>query len=294
MKKFLLLLVIIPAVNFAQIVPNGNFENWTTASGYNDPTGWDTPNSVSSSLGVITVYKETSIVQEGSSSVKIQTKSILGTPIPGLITLGDFNINVLTFEATITGGTPFTGRPESMSGYYQYEPIFNDEAFIGIILLKQNGANWDTVADGAFTSTSTLTTWTPFLATLNYRTSDIPTHLNIIIMSSDRNAPQPNSTLYIDNLTFSYPASVDEAGASSISVSYSDDVLYVNMSQEHHEISNIHIYSVDGKLMGSYYPDHRHMWEMKVQLPGLPAGLFIASVTSANGSVVQKKFIVSR
>jgi len=294
MKNLLLMLVLIPAINFAQDVPNGNFENWTSASGYNDPTGWDTPNSVSSSLGVITVFKETSIVQNGTSSAKLQTKSILGTPIPGLITLGDFNINIITFQATITGGTPFTHKPEAMHGYFQYEPVFNDEAFIGVILLKQNGSNWDTIADGSFTSTSTVVTWTPFTATLNYRSTDTPTHLNVIILSSDRNAPQPNSTLYIDNLTFSYPVSVDEMSTSSFSLSYTEDFLYVFLPQEHHQITNINVYSVDGKLIRSHYPPSSHTSVMKVQMPGLPAGMYIASVTSADGSVAKKKFLVIR
>jgi len=269
-------------------IPNGNFENWTQGSGYSDPTGWDTPNSTSSTIGVVTVSKESSIVQNGSFAAKLQTKSILGTPIPGLITLGDFNINIITFVATITGGTPFTGKPESMSGYFQYEPVFNDEAFIGIILLKQNCSNWDTIADGSFTSTSTILTWTPFLATLNYRSTDTPTHLNIIIMSSDRNAPQPNSTLYIDNLTLTYPTDINENETGFVTFRQSNNILYLYVNDESNLMKNVQLYSIEGKLIASEnyaLPIN----SSEIQTGQFSSGIYMLNIGLENGITLSKK-----
>jgi hypothetical protein len=285
-------LLLMTYVVHAQLVPNGNFENWTAASNYDDPTGWDSPNSTAASLGVITVSKESSIVQNGSYSAKLKSGSIFGTPIPGLITLGDFNINIITFQATITGGAPFTHKPETMTGFFQYEPVFNDEAFIGVILLKQNGSNYDTIADGNFTSTSTVLTWTPFTVTLNYRSTETPTHLNIIILSSDRNAPQPNSTLYVDNLVFTYPASIEETQSEYADVYVYDNVLHVVSKQTSVFASSVEVYSVDGKLLKSVSLDEINASpEMSISL-ALPSAVYVAVVRLNNGLTVNHKFVI--
>jgi len=292
MKTLIFILSAVFTISlFAQGVPNGNFENWTQGTGYSDPTGWDTPNSTSSSIGVVTVSKESTIVQNGSFAAKLQTKSILGTPIPGLITLGDFNINIITFEATITGGTPFTGRPESLSGYYQYEPVFNDEAFIGVILLKQNGAIWDTVADGAFTSTSNLTSWTPFVAPITYRTTDIPTHLNIIIMSSDRNAPQPNSTLYVDNLTFTYSADIQEQQNEFINVFQDNNLIQVVSQDQYIKIQTVGIFSIDGKYVAGNIHD-KALNSSELPVNGLSTGYYMVRIGLSNGISLNRKIFI--
>lgn len=96
-----------------------------------------------------------------------------------------------------------------LKGYFQYEPVNNDQAFIGVILLRQNGSNWDTIATGNYKPTGTVLSWTPFTIPIQYiNNQSNPTHLNIIILSSDKDYPQPNSILYIDNLTFEYNNSV--------------------------------------------------------------------------------------
>lgn len=196
-------------ISFGQQVPNGNFETWYNESNYQNPQYWDTPNSTTGSLNIFTVVRETSIVQNGTSSVKIQSKSVFGTPIPGLITLGDFNVNITTLQSTITGGYPFTYKPSVLKGYFQYEPVNNDQAFIGVILLRQNGTAWDTIATGNYKPTGTVLSWTPFTIPIQYTNTQLtPTHLNIIILSSDKDYPQPNSILYIDNLTFEYNSSI--------------------------------------------------------------------------------------
>ncbi|MCX7862374.1 MAG: PCMD domain-containing protein [Bacteroidales bacterium] len=206
-STFLLLLLI--KVAYSQQVPNGNFEQWYNESNYQNPQYWDTPNSTTSSLNIFTVTRETNIVQNGTSCAKIQSRSIFGTPIPGLVTLGDFNVNIATFQSSITGGYPFTFKPSILKGYYQYEPVNNDRAFIGVILLKQNGNSWDTLGSGNFKPTNTVLSWTPFTVPIQYiNTQETPTHLNIIILSSDKDYPQPNSILYIDNLTFEYNNSI--------------------------------------------------------------------------------------
>lgn len=290
--QVILSLIVLPFVMEAQSVPNGNFENWTQTASYENPTGWDSPNSVSSTLGVYTVTKESSIVQNGNYSARLQTKSIIGTPIPGLLTLGNFNINITTFEATITGGVPFTDKPEALHGFYQYEPVFNDEAFIAVILLKQNGSSWDTIADGSFTSTSTVLTWTPFTATLNYRSPDTPTHLNIIILSSDRNAPQPNSTLYIDNFSLSYPTNIENNEAENIKISFSEGNLIISNVNNSMSLNEVVIISNDGKILQIHNLHHSSDPNISFPLVQTASGLYITSLKFSDGRRKSMKFLI--
>lgn len=247
-----IVLVVVSVFLFAnpilsQQVPNGNFESWYNESNYQNPTNWDTPNSTTGSLNIFTVTKETSIVQNGTASAKIQSKSIFGTPIPGLITLGDFNVNIGNFQSSIVGGFPFNFKPNVLKGYYQYEPVFGDQAFIGVILLRQNGNLWDTIASGNFKPSSTVLNWTQFSININYSNNQLtPTHLNIIILSSDKDYPQPNSILYIDNLTFEYNNNINSELINNPTIETNKNQLLIKNIQKPYIVE---IYDITGKLI---------------------------------------------
>lgn len=213
MKSFYLLFMVlaIAAISTAQTtIPNAGFEDWTSAGSYENPDSWDSPNDVTSSLGKIVVEKESSIVHGGSYSAVIKAESSIAGTLPGILTLADFGFDLLSFSATIEGGTPFTGRPYSMKGWVQYEPQNNDICLIGAFLLKENAGSWDTIAIAGFDTTVTLLSWTEFEAIFDYRNGDTPTHLNVILLPADRNNPQANSTLYVDDLSLVYTQSVSD------------------------------------------------------------------------------------
>jgi hypothetical protein len=279
---------------FAQQMPNGSFETWTQTGNYAEPNGWNSPNPTTASLGTYTVTKESSVVQLGSAAAKIQTKSVLGIQIPGLLTLGTFSINLVTMEAKIEGGTPFTSRPTSMTGYYQYEPKFGDECFIGVLLLKQNGTSWDTLGTGSFASTTTKLAWTPFEINIDYTAPDDPTHLNIIILSSDRNNPQPNSTLYVDNLSFSYdPTGISDISSQTPSISWADGKLIVNAPASSLKSSVINLFSSEGRLMYSETISENSNYYESQNLSSLPAGIYIANITALdNGKSTTRKLLI--
>lgn len=282
MRAFLsiFLMMIIAGVIKGQAIPNGGFETWTQTGSYAEPTPWNTPNPTTSSLSTYTVTKESTLVQSGSYAARVQTKSVLGFTIPGLMTLGAFSINLVTMEATITGGIPFNYRPDSLTGFIQYEPKFGDECFIGALLLKQNGTSWDTLGTGSFSSTSTLLNWTRFSCPIDYNSANVPTHLNIIILSSDRNSPQPNSSLYIDNLAFQYnPVSVASHDRPDFSATLYGNQLHIcskeNVSGKH----TVQLFSIDGRLLFSEEAYFSGANYVSAPIPGLPAGVVILSIS---------------
>lgn len=198
------------SANAQLTIPNAGFENWTAAGSYENPDSWDSPNDVTSSLGKIVVEKEETYVHSGNYAAMITVQSSFAGNLPGMLTLGDFSFDLLSMTATIAGGIPFSGRPEKFTGWYQYDPQNSDICLMGAFLLKDNAGVWDTVAIAGFESTASVTAWTAFEADFDYRSSETPTHMNIILMPTDRNNPQANSTIYIDDLGFTYPVSVDD------------------------------------------------------------------------------------
>ncbi|GAB4449435.1 MAG: hypothetical protein Fur0028_04690 [Bacteroidales bacterium] len=289
---FFSVMLTISLQALSQQVPNGNFESWYNESNYQNPTYWDTPNSTTGSLNVFCVQQENSIVQNGTAAAKIQSKSIFGTPIPGLVTLGDFNVNIINFASTIEGGYSFTYKPTILKGFYQYEPINGDQAFVGVLLLKQNANAWDTIAQGNFKTTSTALNWTPFTININYSNlSETPTHLNIIVLSSDKDAPQPNSTLYIDNLTFEYPLNSETSSLNKVQLYTYHNKVIINNSEPNSQITvfnsngqivfdkNIHDanYSFNIEQKGMYFvciKSNQNMLNKKIAILEWSQGLF--------------------
>ncbi|HPS83274.1 MAG TPA: hypothetical protein PLA88_03080 [Bacteroidales bacterium] len=97
-------------------IPNAGFENWTASGSYENPDSWDSPNDVTSSLGKIVVEKEDVYVHGGNFAAMITVFSSFAGNLPGMLTLGDFSFDLMSMTATIDGGTPFTGKPEKMTG----------------------------------------------------------------------------------------------------------------------------------------------------------------------------------
>lgn len=288
MKKFLFLstfLLVVMLLNAQTTIPNAGFESWTATGSYENPDSWDSPNDVTSSLGKIVVEKESSIVHSGSYSAMITALTSLAGTLPGVLTLADFSFDLLTFSATIEGGIPFTGRPEKFTGWFQYEPQNNDICLIGAFLLKENGGNWDTIAIAGLDTTATIVAWTQFNAVFDYRNSDIPTHLNIVLLPADRDNPQPNSTLYIDELMMVYPTSISDIDEPWFTVSKNYDTQSIQISNQNQLGGYIHIYNATGQLIKSESIEGENNF---VSMSSLPSGIYLIQGLSEQGNYTYK------
>ena len=139
MKQSLLFLLcaLFSVSVMAQQVPNGDFELWTGTT----PNEWDTSNENVLGTQFTTVSKITSGAQSGSFAAKVetQTKTIFmvgPVTLPGILTLGDFNLDIANQTANLTGGEAFTHRPYSLRGYYKATPAVGDTPLIGVGISK--------------------------------------------------------------------------------------------------------------------------------------------------------------
>lgn len=86
---------------------------------------WDTANKGLSILGINGTepeYAHVAVKGSGKAAAKLSGKKVAGTFCPGNLYTGHF-VKVVKFSsADIYLGTPFMGRPVSLSGYFHYQP----------------------------------------------------------------------------------------------------------------------------------------------------------------------------
>jgi len=213
MKRALLLLncLIISIIIIAQQVPNGDFENWTGEN----PDEWDSSNElVMGFVQFTTVTPETADPFEGINSAKVTTvtQSIMfvgDVTLPGVLTLGDFILDVEEETAYIEGGIEFPFRPYSLKGHFKSNPM-GDQPMIGIGFSKWNEttAQRDTVGFGLMYFPDNVDTWTEFEIIIDWESEETPDSCNIIIASTDlmnNDVFINGSTIWVDSLYFEYP-----------------------------------------------------------------------------------------
>jgi hypothetical protein len=150
---FLLLIITILSVVslFAQVVPNGGFENWTNGN----PDNWYADNIPS----FVVPVTQSSIAHSGLSSVKGTVTSYLTSVLEPIIQAG-----------TTGNGFPITQRLKTATGYYQFSPVQGDILGLNFILYKSGSP----IATCAAAISAPASSWTQFNVVFTYLTNDIP------------------------------------------------------------------------------------------------------------------------
>jgi hypothetical protein len=275
---------------FAQSIPNPGFENWASSGGYSDPVSWTTPNSTSYVFPfyVLTVTESGDAV-EGTKSARLETKDILGIPVPGLITLGILNVNVFENTSSITGGIPYNLRPDKLNGFFKYAPATNDSLLIAVFMLKHNNVSGqlDTIGIGAFSSAETTTAFTAFEINIDYETEELPDTMNILIMSSDVTNPVVGSVLHVDNLTFSFDVGIENSIAQSRYSIYPNPTSdFVNIAISTDKIVEVKLYDIVGnKLFSSIIPIGKE--KFIVPLNKYPNGIYLLEIDGKTSKIIK-------
>lgn len=226
MKRITITAIIALGANlaFTQMIPNGGFENWTLAGPAESVDGW---------AGTPGVTKSTDF-HSGSFAVQVES-SIFTNPItmtqdtlPGAVNTGVQG----TGPGTGVRGFAFTGRPDSIIGWYKYTPVGNDLPVFNVVLSKWNTttSSAEVISNSMFMGTAQ-SVYTRFSFPIEYLTTTIPDSANVELMSSNS---QPNnvvlgSVLLVDDVSFVYNT---PAGISTISANENGISIYPNPTSE--------------------------------------------------------------
>jgi hypothetical protein len=195
----ILLLCLFVQIATAQnaATPNPGFENWTQVNNYYNPNGWNNLNGNTAILGVFTCTRVSAAadVHSGTYAKKLTTKSVFGITANGISSTATL---VTSPPYGVTGGIPFALRPDSIVGWYKYNPASAaDSGFVQFVLL---GATNDTIGFVKFNTPHTaVTTYTRFSRPINYFSSSTPTLSYWIVSASDGVNPVVNSNIIVDD-----------------------------------------------------------------------------------------------
>jgi hypothetical protein len=296
-KKYpVLILLLLSALNIVgQALPNPGFENWSHNSfpSYDTPNNWDNLNSSTGALGVYTCLKATSAadIHTGSASVKLITKSVFGQTANGIVTTGTIN----TTSQTIGGGISYSGRPDSIAGYYKYSSVSGDNGFVELQLLGIGG-DTDTIGYARFvTPSSSIGTYTRFAKAIVYRNSNAVSK-SIWICSSSKDAVTHfvGSTLFIDDLLLvTNPLTgIDEKSKSEITVGPNPASHFIVVKNPAAKKSLVRIYDVTGRKIAEHSIDNI---SNSIDVNAFPAGIYIYKISDESEKGIQTgKIIVQK
>lgn len=229
MKKiypFLLIFSLFPAFLTGQQIENPGFEQWEPIPGsLQEPVDWSTIKTADdpfiASVAPVT-YEQSTDARTGNYSLKLYNVLAFGLVATGAICNGrfhaEFNIDnaySYTDSTDAQWHTPFTARPDSLTGWFRYYPQGNDRAQFKVILhvgeckLPENGTlpNWVAMAYYKTEPGVTTDTWTRFSVPFEYYDDRNPAYLLCVMNSGDSTAAINGSYLLVDDLELIYGAS---------------------------------------------------------------------------------------
>jgi hypothetical protein len=287
MNKFFttLLSLSVSLFSLAQTqIPNGGFENWggNASPGVSaEPTGWYSNKSGSSTaqIGPQTCFQDGSIKHSGSYSCRLENKTvpIVGTVVNGNVTTGVINapstnkadgyIGTVNYSnSSDIRRQTFTGRPDSIVGWYQYTSGGTGEQGKITAILHNNqyfdpetpttnhvDPTADKIARATFlTPTGTSSVWKRFTAPFVYTAAGNPTYIMINMTPSNNQLTTfSGSKIWIDDVSFIYNTvtSVKEADlAKNVNVYYFENTVYVDLSKTENS-STLNITDLTGKIV---------------------------------------------
>lgn len=301
MKKILFLtylLFFLFQEIFAQQIPNGSMETWSGG----EPDTWNTTNMNIIGLDFTTVTKDLSSPQQGTASAKLTvvTKTIpfVGTvTMQGALTLGVLTIDPFLQTATLSGGYPFTGMPQKLTGYFKYQPVNNDTCVLGWGLTKWHNGVQDTIGYSAIDTMGTFNTWTHFEIPLEYQLWESPDTMNILFLNSNPldGLDHTGTKMWIDNLSFVY-GTVGIEGvtfAKDLSLYAERDAkqLVLSSTFAKQETLDISLFSMAGMEVSRWKRSMKLSTE-HLDINNLPPGTYVIRISSGNRLIDTRKITI--
>lgn len=283
--------------SFAQQIPNNSFESWSGG----EPDSWHTTNTI---LGINfnTVAKDVADPQQGVASAKLTavTKDIFFVgkyKIPGVLTLGNLNVNLLSQTYSLTGGASFMGRPQKLKGYFKYQPVNNDTCVFGLGLFKWNNGKQDTLGFAAMKTMGTYNSWTYFEIPVHYLVQGDPDTMNIVILNSNPldGIDHTGTKLWVDNLSFDY-GTVDIEGVTSakglrIYAEPDAQQLILEFAFDKQQNLDISLFNMAGIETNRWKRSVQRSTE-KLDVNNLSPGLYVIRITSGNRLIDTRKITI--
>lgn len=287
MKRNVLLSIAFMSVLgiFAQnSIPNPSFEQWVNN---NQPVGWY-------GLYLDLIFQQfhtlskTTDAQHGNFAARIETidASLLGA-LPGLASLSQIELDLMTGLKIKTAGTPFTAKATKVSGYFKYLQQGSDSGAVIVTFTKWNSSTnmRDTVFIGGFIVNQPITNYTQFNVNVSLGAQQ-PDSMNILFISSAGYAPQIGSALLVDNLSVTIDnTGIEEVLSLSGQLYPNPAIDYVFITVPEPGTSLVEIFDASGKKVKNISYDHQ---SFMLDVSDLSKGLYLILINH-NGNIYKDK-----
>jgi len=144
-KTILLYFISLSAIGFSQTqLENPGFEGtWENVSGAEDePYDWSSLKTADAlaALAPVVAFQEATNPHSGTRCIRLQNVTSFGVVANGLLTNGRVHADfdpalgyIFTNTTDPQWNTPFTNRPDSLVGWFRYDPSGSDKGKIEII-----------------------------------------------------------------------------------------------------------------------------------------------------------------
>lgn len=186
MKKSILLALLTSAIYVGQAQTNLGFEQWSSASGFEEPTGWQTLNGLSMFGSPMSCFKNNRAHYGSYSAILLSTDfRLLGdsTPIPGIM----------------VQQAEYTQRPKSVSLYYQNLSPTHDSAFLLVNFYKGPTDDENNLIGEVEVMLTKQRNWTLAKGDINWMNGQSPDTVTIAIIGTG----YKKDTLIVDDVSFS-------------------------------------------------------------------------------------------
>lgn len=317
-------LLTISLFSFSQTqIANGGFENWdNVGTSSEEPVDFNSNKTGSSNaqLGGQTCFRDGSIKHGGSYALRLENKTvpIIGTVINGNATTGVVNapttskadgyIGTINYSsASDVRRLAFTGRPDSIIGWYQYTSGGTGEVGKVTAILHNNqyfdpelptayhaDPTADKIGKATFlTPTGTSAIWKRFTAPFTYTAAGNPTYILISMTpSNNQSTTFAGSKIWIDDLSFIYNTTTtvkENDNEKNVKVYYFDKTIYVDFLNKNTEVSTIEIYNVTGQLVSTQSLDNNSV--NKIDVSSIKSGIYMYKVVGKSQGKFGKLFI---
>lgn len=250
MKRHLLFFLVLGITGGSlaqQQFENAGFENWEDAGTVSDePTDWSsikTSDVPALNTFAPEVWGQSSDANSGSYSLYVENISALGIVANGIVTNGRVHADanpengyVFTDVSSADWNTPFTSKPDSLVGWYKYNPATTDQGKVEVIL--HTGTSFSLPGDVGGAShvgrarfnmpNAVIASWTRFAVPFHYRNSDTPEYILAVLTSGDSTNAKDGSEAWFDDLELVYNVTdVEEITADELAVSSMENSLKV-------------------------------------------------------------------
>ena len=237
-------------------------------------------------------------IYDGKYSLELVSKPMtLGSEtifLPGVA--ATMTISISGMSCTL--GKPFTAKPTALEGWYKCTPVNGDSAAIEIQLQK-NGV---TLGVGRKVTTDKITDWTKFSVPVNYTLPDETPDTIIVIFSASGNYDftdintllkcqgQPGSTLYLDNVEYSYETGVKEFfdPAVKLNVYPNPAADKVHLQMEKETAATVIIYDYLIRKVGEFSINGT---QLDIDIRHYEAGSYLINVVENNRVITTGRFL---